>query len=446
MNEQEMEIEKKLPQPLRTALDLMHKNGVEAYIVGGCVRDILRGHEPADFDVTSSADTAEIARIFAGYKVCETGAKFGTVTVVCDNLPIEITTMRRDGDYSDGRRPDFVELTQDINEDLVRRDFTINAMAWSAQTGIIDPFGGQEDLKNGILRAVGNPDVRFAEDALRMLRAMRFSASIPCEIEEKTASSILRNYSLLECVSAERILSELWRLICGVSAKRVVRKFENVIFFIMPELEPMRNFEQKSLYHIYDVWEHTLHVVSNAPADRITRMAALLHDCGKPQCMKIDSDGRGHFKAHAVRGAEMAEGILVRLHASKADLHDVWELVRHHDDDIPENDYGVRKYLSFFGEKQMRRFLDLQEADSRAKSERSDTQFAIELRARLEIILRNGDVTCLANLAVNGHDLQQIGIEGTRVGVILNKLLEHVWHDPSENTRDNLLKVAKTMV
>lgn len=445
MSDLNSKIKNALPADAKRAIELIWKSGYEAYAVGGCVRDILRGNKPSDIDITTSAPTEKTAEIFAGCKIIETGVRFGTLTVVFEGRSLEITTMRCDGDYTDGRRPDFVIETDDIELDLARRDFTINAMAYSTQTGLIDPFSGVEDLEKSVVRAVGKPETRFTEDGLRMLRAMRFAATLSFQIERRTANAILRLYPRLATVSQERILGELLKLVCGVRASEVMREFEDVLFFIMPELKPMCMFEQKSLYHIYDVWEHTLHVIGFAPRDRIVRMAALFHDVGKPHCMKIDSFGHGHFKTHAIIGAEITAEILERLRFPKQDARDIWELVRYHDDDIAESDYEVRRWLGFLGEGQLRKFLDLQEADSRAKSERSDTQFAKNLRKRLDNILRNGDACTLEQLAINGHDLMVIGDRGARVGEGLQALLEHVLHEPQDNTRDKLIALARKM-
>ncbi|MBQ3562784.1 MAG: tRNA nucleotidyltransferase, partial [Clostridia bacterium] len=287
-----------LPHQVDFALNKLIAAGYEAFIVGGCIRDILRQKAPSDYDITTSAEPEQTKAVFEGEKIIETGLKHGTVTLLKDGMPLEITTYRIDGAYADNRRPTSVQFTKSLTEDLARRDFTINAMAFSKKTGIVDPFGGEADLQNKIIRSVGDADRRFNEDALRLMRAIRFASVLGFKIEEKTKISIFKNKNLLKNISSERIAAELVKLLCGKNAKQIIIDYFEVLEVILPEISQMKNFNQNNPHHIYPLLEHTAIAVENTPAEPPLRLAMLLHDCGKPDALTIDERGVSHFYGH----------------------------------------------------------------------------------------------------------------------------------------------------
>ena len=292
-----------LPAQVNTALARLHDAGYEAYIVGGCVRDRIMGREPKDYDITTSALPEQTAAVFAGERIIETGMKHGTVTVLLDGEPLEITTFRIDGTYSDSRHPDAVTFTPSLREDLARRDFTMNAMAYSSETGLVDPFGGQADIAAKYIRCVGDPDLRFREDALRILRALRFSSVLGFPIEPETDGAARYLCLLLKKISAERVFSELKQLLCGPDVRRVLLDYAGVLGAVLPEILPMQGFDQRNPHHCYDILEHTAAAVEAMPPEPALRLAALLHDVGKPECFFTDEDGVGHFYGHPKAGA-----------------------------------------------------------------------------------------------------------------------------------------------
>ena len=303
-----------LPEQVRRALARLEAAGHEAFVVGGAVRDCVRGAGTGtDWDITTSALPEETETIFSGYRVIEAGMKHGTVTVLLDGEPLEITTYRVDGGYSDHRHPDEVRFTRSLREDLRRRDFTMNAMAYSPRTGVVDPFGGQADLAAGVVRCVGEPDRRFQEDALRILRALRFASALGMGIHPDTARAARDNRGLLTSVAAERVRVELTKLLCGADAERVLLEFPDILSVLLPEIGAMVCFDQHNPHHDRDVWAHTAAVTAAIPAQPVLRWAALLHDVGKPPCFSLAEDGVGHFYGHAAESARMADGILRRL-------------------------------------------------------------------------------------------------------------------------------------
>ena len=320
-----------MPKNVDTAINLLQSAGFEAYAVGVCVRDSLLGKTPNDWDITTSAKPEDMKSVFADFHCIDTGIKHGTVTVVIDGEPLEITTFRLDGEYEDNRHPKSVTFTSDLGADLGRRDFTVNAMAYSKKTGTVDLFGGQNDLKNKIIRCVGDPDRRFNEDALRILRALRFASALDFEIEEKTAQSLLKNRALLENISEERIAKELLKLVCGKGAKRILTDFAPVLFEILPELQPMYKNSHDNPHHCYDIYEHTLIAVESIDPEPTLRFAMLLHDCGKPAVKKFDENGVAHFYGHQRISAEISAQILARLKVSNKFRDEILFLVSNHD-------------------------------------------------------------------------------------------------------------------
>ena len=432
----------RLPGPVRQAMARLEQAGYRAYVVGGALRDLLLGRQPQDYDLASTAPPQQVSTLFAQCRVVETGLRYGTVTVHTGGMALEITALRRDGRYRDGRRPVEVQAAATIEEDLARRDFTINAMAYG-EGKLIDPFGGQQDLARRQIRTVGRPEERFQEDALRILRALRFAAVLGFSIEAETAATLREQKGLLSQISQERITEEFTKWACGPQGPGVLRDFPELAAQVVPELEPLFGFDQHTPYHIYDVWEHTLHVLDQVPPDPITKLAALFHDIGKPACFFMGRRGTGHFKGHGVVSGAMTAQIMRHMRYSNQVREAVCELVRWHDENIPQQDEAVRLWLNRLGPRQMGRLLDLQQADSLSKSPWTDTRFAQELRGRMERILQRGDCFTREQLAVNGQDLKGLGAAGPRIGQLLDELLRQVMRQPEQNQREILLDLAR---
>lgn len=435
-----------------TALKLLEENGFSAYFVGGCVRDGVIGSVPFDWDVTTSALPEETQKVFEAYRTIPTGLKHGTVTVLIDGHPIEITTMRIDGEYNDNRRPDSVRFTDSIEKDLSRRDFTVNAMAYSHRTGIIDPFGGMKDIESKTIRCVGDPNKRFNEDALRILRALRFASVLGFEIESKTAESIHRNAPLLSNIANERIRVELLKLLCGKNAEKILLDFKDIIFGIIPELKPLDGFEQHSQYHIYDVWTHTVKVVAASENVPVMRFAALLHDVAKPEMFRIYPDGTGHFKGHPQRGAEKSREIMKRLRFSNADIERVCHTIYLHDDFREMKESGAKtqliKMCSEHGVEFVRSSIKLVRADAQGKhpsfidEEFERTDIAEKL---LEEITEENVCLNVGDLKINGNDIVALGFEGREISGCLEHLLEKVMSGEIQNERSRLLSEAEKL-
>lgn len=438
----------KLPISAKTAVQKIEDSGFLVYPVGGCVRSILMGSEPNDIDITTSAKPNEICEIFSDYILVKNGEKYGTITVIIDKEPIEITTMRSDVAYTDGRRPTAVVFTDDIYLDLMRRDFTINAIAVSSKSEIIDPSGGQSDIKNRVIRAVGNPTERFLEDGLRIMRAVRFASSLTFEIEENTVNAMLVNIDTLDKIARERICSELSRVMCGENVVNTLRNYFDIFCKIIPELIPLKNCNQHSKYHKYDVWEHTLRVVGHTDADLIMRLAALLHDIAKPPCRTIDELGRGHFYHHEIIGEQMSREILGRLRFKNSIISNVCQMVRYHRDDRAKDKLWVKNSLRNLGGAQaVRQILAIMRADAKAKVEAYRDVDEIEQAEQILIkIINNDEPYSLAQLAVKGNDLSQLNIENSQIGRVLNKLLDYVIQNPKENKREILLNLVSKYI
>ena len=437
----------RLPETIGSILSRLHDAGFAAYAVGGCVRDTLAGREPHDWDICTAARPEQVHAVFADGDVRDTGLKHGTVTLVLDHVPYEITTFRVDGDYSDSRRPDSVAFTDDVTLDLARRDFTVNAMAYSPADGLIDPFGGREDLKAGVIRCVGDPRERFAEDALRILRALRFASRFGYSVEGQTAAAVHALAPTLERIAPERIKTELDGLLAGPAAAEVLREFPDVLGVPIPELLPCVGFDQRSPWHIYDVWEHTLRAVAAAPEDLLLRWTMLFHDLGKPPTFSPGPDGTGHFYGHAAESARIAGAIMDRLRFSNEERDAIAELVRRHDGVLAPDRKAVRRQLARIGRTQFDRLLAVKRADNLAQAPELAAPRLAELetlRALADDIEQNGDCTDLRRLALNGRDLLALGYApGPALGAELRRLLEFVLDDPARNDRETLLDIAK---
>ena len=437
------------PASVQTALNMLCGAGYEAFIVGGCVRDALRGAEPHDWDCTTNAKPDEICACFRDFHVIETGLQHGTVTVVIEHFPIEITTYRIDGVYADHRRPDSVTFTDSLTDDLARRDFTVNAMAYHPERGLIDPYGGADDLQAKIIRCVGSPHDRFDEDGLRILRAMCFASVLDFTIEKDTADAVHTQKTLLHHISAERIDTELTKLLCGIGAERVLTDFADVLFTVLPELEPMHGFDQQNPHHDYDVYAHTLKAVAACPPEPILRWAALLHDSGKPHTFTKDERG-GHFYGHAAVSKEIARRALNAMKCDRKRHDRVILLVEKHDMVMNGTAKQLKRIVRQIGDEAAEQLLLLHKADVTAQAachraeriEESDRllQMLAELRAENACM-------SLKQLAVTGGDLLAAGIpQGKTIGETLNRLLESVIDGDLPNEHDALLSAAKKFI
>lgn len=436
-----------MPKNVDTAINLLQSEGFEAYAVGGCVRDSLLGKTPNDWDITTSAKPEDMKSVFINFHCIDTGIKHGTVTVVIDGEPLEITTFRLDGEYEDNRHPKSVTFTSNLGADLGRRDFTVNAMAYSKMTGTVDLFGGQNDLKNKIIRCVGDPDRRFNEDALRILRALRFASALDFEIEEKTAQSLLKNRALLGNISEERIAKELLKLVCGKGAKRILTDFAPVLFEILPELQPMYKNSHDNPHHCYDIYEHTLIAVESIDPEPTLRFAMLLHDCGKPAVKKFDENGVAHFYGHQRISAEISAQILARLKVSNKFRDEILFLVSNHDRwELYENTEKMPRYLSKFGLDGVLKLLKVMRADVLAQS--PEYRYRLDQIADAEEIAKNlaAQKPCLSlsELQINGRTLMDIGIpQGRKLGAVLAQLLDEVIDGVTKNTQEALTTRAR---
>lgn len=431
-----------LPPPhVAGVLRRLRDAGHAAYAVGGCVRDCMMGLAPVDYDVATSATPEEILRVFAGERVVETGVKHGTVTVLTDGAGVEVTTFRVDGTYSDARRPDAVTFTPSLPADLARRDFTVNAMAYDEREGLlIDPYGGAADVERRVIRCVGDPDTRFQEDALRILRALRFAAVLDFSIEAETAAALRRNAPLLEMVSAERVNIELCKLLCGKNARAVLLEYGDVLGVPIPEILPMQGFDQHNPYHIYDVWGHTAAAVGSAPPAVVLRLAALLHDVGKPPTFTLD-EGGGHFYGHAKQSAEMADAILRRLRFDTATRERVVLLVREHCG-FELTERAVKRALNRLGPEAYFELAALMRADNLAQSPalRHRQAWIDEMEQLGREILEQEACFSLKDLSVRGDDLIAAGYApGPALGAALKLLLDAVIDGRAANEKAALL-------
>lgn len=426
-------------------LTTLENSGFEAYLVGGCVRDRLIGRSVHDYDITTNALPEQIMAVFEDHHLVTTGLKHGTVTVIYNNVHYEITTYRIDGSYSDSRRPDSVSFTSDLDADLARRDFTVNAIAMDKCGIIRDPFGGAEDIKNGMIRCVGDPVARFSEDALRILRAVRFSSQLGFEIDDTTSATLMSLSKNLRLVSAERIRDELDKMLCGENCVAAMLKYRELIAQIIPELRPCFGFEQHSRYHRYDIYTHIIKAVEAAPRDSILlRRAMLLHDIGKPSMFTIDQNGEGHFKGHAAVSAEMTQKIMTRLRYSSRDIALTCELISHHSDKI-QSKRQIKRMISKIGEESFFLLIEMKKADNRAKQEfvLTENKDLDSYAKEAHRLISENSCMKLSQLAVNGNDMIAVGITGKDVGNTLDELLTLVIDETLPNEREALLDYVK---
>ena len=433
-----------LPEKVNRIIHMLQENGFEAYAVGGCVRDSILGREPDDWDITTSATPIETKALFS--RTFDTGIEHGTITVLIDKDAFEVTTYRVDGKYEDSRHPSEVTFTRSLREDLLRRDFTINAMAYNDAEGLVDVFGGMNDLREKRIRCVGNARARFGEDALRILRAVRFAAQLGFEIEEDTRKGITELAPTLANISAERIQVELIKMVTSPNPELLRTAYElGITKVILPEFDAMMTTTQENPHHKYSVGEHTLKAIGQVPADRVLRLAMLFHDIGKPAMKKIDANGVAHFKKHDIYGAEMTKLILRRLKFDNDTMNKVARLVQYHDYRMPAEPKNVRRAMNKIGEDLFPYYLEVRMADTLAQSEylkEEKLQNIRDVRSRYEEILEKNECVSLKTLAVTGSDLIADGMKpGKEIGEILNKLLEYVLEHPEANEKETLLKL-----
>lgn len=437
----------KLPKSIIEVIEHLESEGFEAYVVGGCVRDSIMGLVAHDYDIATSALPVETKRVFGFCKVVETGIKHGTVTVLYKGSCVEITTFRVDGDYTDGRHPESVDFSTRLSDDLSRRDFTINGIAYNPKSGFSDPFYGARDITLRTIRCIGDPAKRFSEDALRILRALRFAAVLGFEIESKTKSALIAEKSRIKLVSEERIFSELKRLICGKYVKRVMLEYGEVFAEIIPELGAEIGYEQNSKYHDSTLYEHTARAVENAPEEVYMRLAMLFHDVGKPQCRTTDENGEGHYYGHAEISAKIADNILRGLKCDNSLRERVCGIIRLHDMPIEQSEKFVRRQLSKRGYEMFCDMIKAEIADNSAKIPETKLRVPMLLET-LELAEKiNSEKPCVSlhSLAVNGNDLKAFIPPSAVMGEILSKLLDEVVDGVIENRKDVLLTRAREL-
>ena len=438
----------KIPRSAAKVLARLHELGYEAYVVGGCVRDSLIGEVPQDWDITTSASPQQITEAFP--RTIDTGIEHGTVTVRMDKESLEVTTYRIDGKYADHRHPDQVCFTTSLEEDPKRRDFTINAMAYNEQDGLVDLFRGKQDLQKGVVRCVGVARERFTEDALRIFRAVRFCAKLGFSLAPQTKEAAQSLAPSLEYVSAERIRMELEKLLVSPHPEMIRLAWElGITRVVLPEFDTMMEAEQNNAHHRITVGEHTIRTMCACEPDRILRLTMLLHDCGKPSVQTIDGNGVFHYHGHAQPGAEIAKEVLRRLKYDKATEHTVVHLIRHHSLYPELTEEGVRRAVVLLTEDLFERFLKVKRADIGGQNpevQEKKFRYMDEVEAIYRKILKRGDCLSLKTLAVSGDDLIEAGIpKGKEIGHILNRLLDEVLTNPSENDRARLLDRAVTL-
>ncbi len=443
MNEK---IQIEIPDDVKYIIDTLKSSNYKGYAVGGCIRDSLLDKEPNDWDITTNASPGEVKSLFK--KTYDTGIAHGTVTVNVNSNHYEVTTFRIDGKYEDNRRPSSVKFAQTVLEDLSRRDFTVNSMAYNPYDGLVDPFNGRQDLANRIIRTVGNPDERFGEDALRMLRAIRFSAQLGFEVEHDTLVSIERNRNLILKISSERIRDELTKTIISSRPESILKlRDTHVLKLLLPELDACFDIAQNHPYHIYNVGDNILKSVSSIENNRILRWAMLLHDIGKAVSKSTDEKGIDHFYGHPKKSVIMADEILCRLRFDNKSRETILRLIENHDVDLIPDKKSIRKVLNKVGDDIFPMLVKVQEADTKAQNpdmlnERIEKLVRVK-ELYMEIKASNNCIQ-VKDLAIDGKDLMDLGIrQGKEIGSTLSKLLDIVLENPELNTRDVLLETAK---
>ncbi len=431
-----------LPQGVCEVLEKLNSAGFESYAVGGCVRDSLLLKNPEDWDVTTKATPEKVVELFSP-DVILTGLKHGTVTVRHKGKNYEVTTFRSDGKYNDSRHPEKVEFVSCLQEDLKRRDFTVNAMAYSEKSGLIDLYGGLSDLKNGVLRAVGNPEERFCEDALRILRGVRFVSTTGFSIEENTLKAMLKSVDGLKKVSAERVFLEMDKMLLGDHAEKALLVAPEIIFAVIPEMRKCYKFLQRSKWHLHDVYTHTVIATKSVRQDRALRWCMLLHDIAKPDKFFLDDVGEGHFYGHPELSFEMADKILTRLKMPNKLKNEVLILIKNHDVYLPTEKKKIKRQLYKFGEDILLKLLEVKFADNQGQGTElalAENEKLFQIKDCVQKVVDSGECYSLKTLAVSGKDVLELGFSGEMVGKVLDALLKDVIDENIPNERQRLIK------
>lgn len=434
-----------LPQKAKIVMDMLNYNFFESYIVGGTVRDSMLKKNPHDIDITTNAKPNEIIQIFQDkYTVVETGIRYGTVTVIIDKTPIEVTTYRSEQGYTDGRHPENIKFETDISKDLSRRDFTINSMAYSENSGLVDLFGGKEDLENKVIRCVGNPKERFLEDRLRMLRAVRFAATFDFDIEQETFNAIKELSSSINTISVERINQELTKmlLIDKPSKSIILLRKTGLLKEILPVIDDMYGFDQQNPYHTKDLFFHTMDVLDKVESDIILRLCALFHDTGKLYTKTVDDNNVGHFYGHNNISQEISKEYLKKLKYPNSVINMVSLLAQKHM--IAPNTItakGIRKLISIFGKEGIHYLVKLQKADSKSTTIGDNNIFA----DKVEEVLKEDSAFTKKDLKINGYDIMKLGYKGKDIGKVIDYLMDMVLENPYQNQKEILIEKAKNL-
>ena len=434
-----------LTEAVAFIIEKLESDGFSAYAVGGAVRDSVLGLTPEDWDIATSALPEQTKEVFKGFPVLETGIKHGTVTVIVENRPYEVTAYRKESGYSDNRHPDKVEFVGDISEDLSRRDFTVNSLAYNKKSGIIDLYGGLSDIENKVIRTVGRAEERFSEDALRILRAVRFSSKLGFEIESETLEQAVKLRKNLKNVSAERIFSEFIKTLCGKAVMNALLSYREIIAEIVPEIRLCFDFEQHSSWHLYDVYEHIVRSVAVIKPVRELRTAMFFHDIKKPSVF-FTKNGEGHFYGHADLSADAADKILRRLKAPNAFREKVVFLVKNHDKPFSETSFKLKKLLNAYGEEGFFELCEVKRADSAAQGTEkalTELQKTKATEEKVKEIIKSGECYSVKTLEINGDDLKEIGFCGKDIGEEINELLNLVMSEPKLNEKTKLKGLAE---
>lgn len=437
-----------LDENSKNLINLFVNNGYTAYAVGGCVRDAIMDVEAKDIDITTSATPEQIISVLSQnyIRYIETGIKHGTVTAIVNHIPYEITTYRVDGEYNDNRHPNDVEFVTDVTLDLSRRDFTMNAIAYNDYDGFVDPFNGEGDIAKRVIRAVGDPNVRFNEDALRIMRAIRFSSVLGFDIEDGTKEAIHNNKELLNNIAAERVYTELIKLLLGDNVENVLLEYKDVIAVIMPEIVPTFTCEQNTKWHLYDVYTHCVKSVGVSPKIDYIRFAMLMHDIGKPGAKITDDNGTDHFYGHAKISKNISQEILKRLKVSTDFFNKTITLIDIHDEKIRKEPYIIKQWLNRLGEELIFDFVDVKIADMKTHNMEYTAQTLdrlVELKSEIKKVIDSNEPYKISQLAINGNDLVSLGYKGKDVSIQLTKLLDTVMQNPSLNNKENLISISK---
>lgn len=427
-------------------INTLQQNGFEAFAVGGCVRDFLMNRACSDTDITTNALPCDIKKVFKNHGMIDIGEKYGTIAVIIEKEQIEITTYRTDNDYCDSRHPTSVNFARSLSDDLCRRDFTVNAMAYNPLTGIVDLYGGKDDIKNKTIRCVGDAKQRFSEDALRIMRAIRFASVLGFDIEQQTKSAIFECAHMLKNISAERLRDELCKLLCGKDVKRVLLEYAEVLAVFIPEITPCIGFCQHSRYHKYDVWEHIVNAVSESENNINARLAALFHDIAKPLVFALDENGVGHFKGHAAVCAQAAESIMKRLCFSSKRTELIKNVIYYHSD-VNFTAKSAKRRIGKLGFDGFELLLDLQCADNSAKHDfcRERLDAINSWRSFAQTLADENACLSRKDLAVDGNDMKTLGLSGQDIGTVLEDLFESVLDETIENEYNALMNKAKVL-